>query len=143
LLARSDGRTVRVGQTDVTLETSGIAIEEQEPDWRTRLLAVITNPNMAVILMMVGIYGLLFEFLSPGALVPGTVGSISLLLGFYALAMLPVSYAGAGLVVLGLGLIVAEGFAPSFGILGLGGALAFLLGVTILFDTDVPGLQLS
>lgn len=143
LLAKADGRTVRLGQTEITLATSNLVVEELEPDWRARLLAVITNPNVALILMMVGVYGLIFEFLNPGALVPGIVGAISLLLGLYALALLPVSYAGAGLMLLGIGLVVAEAFAPSFGILGIGGAVALVIGATILFDADVPGLQLS
>jgi membrane-bound serine protease (ClpP class) len=143
LLAKANGRTVRAGQTTVTLDTSDLLVEEVEPDWRARLLAVITNPNVALIFMVIGIYGLIFEFLNPGAMVPGTIGGISLLTGLYALAVLPVSYAGAGLIVLGVGLIVAEAFAPSFGILGIGGTVALVLGATILFDTDVPGLQLS
>ncbi|NGO53831.1 NfeD family protein [Mesorhizobium camelthorni] len=143
LLAKANGRTVRVGQTTVTLDTADLLVEELEPDWRARLLAVITNPNVALIFMVIGIYGLIFEFLNPGAMVPGTIGGISLLVGLYALAVLPVSYAGAGLIVLGVGLIVAEAFAPSFGILGIGGTVALVLGATILFDTDIPGLQLS
>jgi membrane-bound serine protease (ClpP class) len=143
LLTKADGRTVQVGQTDVRLETANLAIEEIEPDWRTRLLSVITDPNIALILMMVGIYGLIFEFINPGALVPGTIGGISLVTGLYALAILPVSYAGVGLIVLGAGLIVAEALAPSFGILGIGGAVALMLGATILFDTDMPGLEVS
>jgi membrane-bound serine protease (ClpP class) len=143
LLDKAQGRTVRVGQADTTLDTGDLVIEELDPDWRTRFLAVITNPNVALILMMVGIYGLIFEFLNPGAMVPGTIGAISLLIGLYALAVLPVSYAGAGLMLLGIGLIIAEAFAPSFGILGIGGTLALVLGATILFDTDVPGLRLS
>lgn len=143
LLAEANGREVRVGETTVRLETSGLPVEPLEPDWRTRLLSVITDPNVALILMMIGIYGLLFEFLSPGALLPGTLGAVSLLTGLYALAVLPVSYAGGALMLLGIGLIVAEAFAPSFGILGVGGTIALVLGATILFDTDVPGLQLS
>jgi membrane-bound serine protease (ClpP class) len=143
LLTKADGRTVQVGQTEVRLETAGLAIEKIEPDWRTRLLSVITDPNIALILMMVGIYGLVFEFINPGAMVPGTIGGISLVTGLYALAILPVSYAGVGLIVLGAGLIVAEALAPSFGILGIGGAVALMLGATILFDTDMPGLEVS
>jgi membrane-bound serine protease (ClpP class) len=144
LLAQADGRRVQVGQGAVILRTAGLAVEEMEPDWRTRLLAVITNPNVALIFMMIGIYGLLFELLNPGALVPGTLGGISLLIGLYALAVLPVSYAGAGLMLLGIALIVAEAFAPSFGILGIGGTVALILGATILFDTeDVPGIDIS
>ncbi|MBY3129343.1 NfeD family protein [Rhizobium laguerreae] len=141
--AQAQGRVVRVGQTDVRLETSGLIVQELEPDWRTRLLSVITNPNIALILMMVGIYGLIFEFLTPGTLVPGTIGGICLLLGLYALALLPVSFAGLGLIILGVGLTVAEAHSPSFGALGVGGGIALMLGATILFDTDIPGLKVS
>ncbi|WP_157017011.1 NfeD family protein [Mesorhizobium xinjiangense] len=143
LLQKADGMTVKVGQEDRTLKTADLATQEITPDWRNRLLATITNPNVALILMMIGIYGLIFEFINPGALVPGTVGGISLLLALYALAVLPVSYAGAGLILLGSALIVAEIFAPSFGIMGIGGAVSFLLGATILLDTDVPGFEIS
>lgn len=143
LLGKADGMTVGLGHTKTTLATAGLTVESIDPDWRTKLLAVITNPNVALILMMIGIYGILFEFLTPGTFVPGTIGGISLLLGLYALAVLPVSYAGAGLVVLGLALLAAEAFVPSFGVLGLGGAVAFVLGGVILFDTDVPGLSVS
>ncbi|RDL48215.1 hypothetical protein BLJAPNOD_04490 [Ensifer sp. M14] len=143
LLKQAQGRTVRVGQADITLETSRLGVEAFVPDWRTRLLAVITDPNIAIILMMIGIYGLIFEFLTPGSVVPGTVGGISLLLGLYALAVLPVSYAGVGLILLGIGLLVAEAHSPSFGVLGTGGALAIVLGAAILFDTDTPGLGVS
>ncbi|MDK1385859.1 nodulation protein NfeD [Sinorhizobium sp. 8-89] len=143
LLKQAHGRTVRVGQTDIRLDTAGLAIEDLLPDWRTRLLSVITDPNVALLLMIVGIYGLIFEFLTPGTVLPGTIGGISLLLGLYALAVLPVSYAGIGLIILGVGLLVAEAHAPSFGALGLGGGVALVLGAAILFDTDVPGLQVS
>ncbi len=143
LLAMAHGMTVQVGQAERTLDTRGLALEMMEPDWRTRLLAIITNPNVALILMMIGIYGLIFEFMNPGTLIPGTVGGISLLIGLYALAVLPVSYAGVGLILLGLALIVAEAFAPSFGILGIGGAVALVLGAAIMFDTDIPGIEIS
>ncbi|MCA1406333.1 nodulation protein NfeD [Ensifer sp. IC3342] len=143
LLKQAHGRTVRVGQADVRLDTAGLAVEDVLPDWRTRLLSVITDPNVALLLMIIGIYGLIFEFLAPGTVLPGTIGGISLLLGLYALAVLPVSYAGIGLIILGVGLLVAEAHAPSFGALGLGGGVALVLGAAILFDTDVPGLQVS
>lgn len=143
LLKQAHGRTVRVGQADIRLDTAGLAVEDVLPDWRTRLLSVITDPNVALLLMIVGIYGLIFEFLTPGTVLPGTIGGISLLLGLYALAVLPVSYAGIGLIILGVGLLVAEAHAPSFGALGLGGGVALVLGAAILFDTDVPGLQVS
>ncbi|MBB4170231.1 nodulation protein NfeD [Rhizobium sp. BK538] len=143
LLAQTQARMVRVGQTDVRLDTAGLAVQEFEPDWRTRLLSVITDPNIAIILMMVGIYGLIFEFLAPGTMLPGTIGGICLLLGLYALALLPVSFAGIGLIFLGVGLTVAEIHSPSFGALGVGGGVAVILGATILFDTDMPGLEVS
>lgn len=143
LLDQSDGMVVRLREAEVTLDTAGLAIERIEPDWRTQLLAVLTNPNVALILMMIGIYGLIFELMNPGALVPGTIGGISLILGLYSLAVLPVSFAGIGLILLGIVLIVAEVFAPSFGVLGVGGAIALVLGATILFDTEVPGLELA
>jgi membrane-bound serine protease (ClpP class) len=143
LLAQAHGRTVKVGETEVTLATEGLAVEHVEPDWRTELLAAITNPNVALILMMIGIYGLIFEFINPGALYPGTIGAICLLLGLYALAVLPVNYAGLGLMLLGIVLMVGEAFAPSFGALGIGGAIAFGLGAAILIDTEAPGFAIS
>lgn len=143
LLAQMDGRKVEVGDKEIALETKDLAVKHIEPDWRTRLLATITNPNVALILMMIGIYGLIFEFMNPGALIPGTIGAICLLLALYALAVLPVNYAGLGLMVLGLGLMIAEAFAPSFGVLGIGGVAAFVLGAAILVDTEAPGFQIS
>jgi membrane-bound serine protease (ClpP class) len=143
LLERADNRTVAVPAGDIVLATAGRPVEEIEPDWRTQLLAVITNPNVALILMLVGVYGLIFEFLNPGVLVPGTIGGISLILGLYSLALLPLNYAGIALILLGLALIVAEAFAPSFGILGIGGTVALVLGAVILVDTDVPGVAVS
>ncbi|HEX7008122.1 MAG TPA: nodulation protein NfeD [Alphaproteobacteria bacterium] len=143
LLAQADGRRVTVAGKTVALDTGGLRLEEIDPDWRTKLLAAITNPNVALILMMIGIYGLIFEFMNPGALYPGTIGAISLLVGLYALAVLPVNYAGLGLIVLGIALMVAEAFTPTFGVLGVGGAIAFVLGATILIDTDVPAFEVS
>ncbi|KXF76167.1 nodulation protein NfeD [Paramesorhizobium deserti] len=143
LLVQANGRTVTAAGNQITLNTSGITLEHVEPDWRTEFLTVITNPNVALILMMIGIYGLIFEFMNPGALFPGTIGAICLLIGLYALAVLPVNLAGLGLILLGLALMAAEAFTPSFGVLGVGGALAFIFGATILVDTDVPGFRLS
>ena len=143
LLAQADGRTVRVGAANAVLRTGGLALVERGPDWRTRLLGVITNPNLALILLMVGVYGLIFEFMSPGALFPGVLGAICLLLGLYALSVLPLSYAGAGLVALGAALMVAEIFTPSLGALGVGGALSFVLGATMLVDADTPAYAVS
>ncbi|WP_211286961.1 NfeD family protein [Caldimonas caldifontis] len=139
LLNQLDGKTVTLEGRSLTLQTAGAAIVREEPDWRIRLLAVITDPSVALILMMVGIYGLFFEFSNPGALVPGVLGGICLLVGLYALQLLPVNYAGLALMALGLAFMAAEVLMPSFGILGLGGIAAFVLGAIILIDTEVPG----
>jgi membrane-bound serine protease (ClpP class) len=143
LFVQTHGRTVKVGTTDAVLDTKDLTVEYIAPDWRTRLLATITNPSIALILMMIGIYGMIFEFMNPGALIPGTIGAICLLLALYAFALLPVNYAGLALIVLGIGLMVAEAFAPSFGVLGIGGATAFVLGAAILIDTKAPEFQIS
>ncbi|MBG6076088.1 nodulation protein NfeD [Polaromonas sp. CG_9.11] len=139
LLAQIDGRTVRVQGVEVTLATRGLDFETVRPDWRQRLLAVIANPSFALILMMIGIYGLIFEFMSPGFGVSGVTGAICLLLGLFALQMLPVNYAGLGLVLLGMALFAAEMLTPAFGVLGIGGAVAFVSGGLLLFDRDLPG----
>jgi membrane-bound serine protease (ClpP class) len=142
LFRQVDGREVALSGGSARLATGNLQQVSFEPDWRTKILGVITNPNVALILMMIGIYGLLFEFMSPGALYPGTIGAICLLLGLYALAALPLNYAGAGLAMLGMALLVAEAFVPSFGILGIGGVVAFVIGVSILMDTQgVPGFE--
>ncbi len=140
LLAQIDGRTVRVQASDVKLATRGLAFETVLPDWRQRLLSVIANPSFALILMMIGIYGLMYEFSSPGFGVPGTVGAISLLLALFALQLLPTNYAGLALILLGMALLAAEVLAPSFGVLGVGGVVAFIAGGLLLFDRDIPGL---
>lgn len=139
VLAQADGRTVSIGGREVVLETRGLAQQALDPDWRSRLLAVITNPSLALILMTIGFYGLIFEFMHPGAVYPGTIGAISLLLGLYALSVLPVNYAGLGLVLLGLALMIAEAFTPTAGAAAIGGVIAFVLGATILIDTEAPG----
>jgi membrane-bound serine protease (ClpP class) len=143
LLAQLDGRTVSTGGVERALATGQLSLTHLEPNWRTRLLATITDPNIALILMMIGVYGLLFEFMSPGALYPGTIGAICLLVALYALAALPVNYVGFTLLLLGMGLIAAEAFAPSFGILGIGGMIALALGSTILIDSDLPQFQIG
>jgi membrane-bound serine protease (ClpP class) len=141
LLEAVDGRTVRIATGEVTLSTAGITVERLEPDWRNRLLSVITNPNVAYILMLVGIYGLIFELSNPGAIFPGVVGAISLLLALYSFQVLPINYAGLALIALGIALMIGEAFAPSFGILGLGGVAAFVAGSVILLDEE--GLSIS
>lgn len=139
LLRQLDGKSLVVAGQPRQLHASGAMLVEHAPDWRTRLLAVITNPSVALILIMIGIYGLLFEFMSPGSGVGGVVGGICLLLALYALQLLPVSYAGVALIVLGVAFMVAEAFLPSFGVVGFGGIVAFVVGAVILMDTDVPG----
>lgn len=143
LLAQLDGRTVVAAEKEIRLATGNLTLADAPPNWRTRFLSAITNPNLALILMMIGIYGLIFEFMNPGALYPGTVGAICLLTGLYAFAALPVNYAGFALILLGIALMAAEAFAPSFGILGIGGVVAFALGAAILIDTDVPQFRIS
>ncbi|MEJ2522335.1 MAG: nodulation protein NfeD [Gammaproteobacteria bacterium] len=139
LLAAVDGRTVSLATGDVTLETEGMVVERAEPDWRTEFLAVITSPTVAYMLLLAGIYGLIFEGYNPGAILPGVVGAICILLALYAFQVLPVNYAGLALIVLGILLMIAEVFVPSFGALGIGGVIAFVAGSVILMDTDVPG----
>jgi len=134
LLARIDGRIVKLVQGEVTLQTKGLIVERYEPDWRSRLLSVITDPNVAYILMLVGIYGLIFELAYPGGILPGVAGAISLLLALYAFQVLPINYAGLALMLLGIAFIIAEAFMPSFGILGFGGVAAFVVGSVILMD---------
>ena len=142
LLARIDGRTVTAGVVEHKLATKDAAIVELVPDWRTRLLAIITNPTVAMILMLIGVYGILFEFYNPGFVAPGVIGAIALLTGLFALHLLPIDYAGLALMLLGIAFMVAEAFLPSFGILGIGGIVAFVFGGILLIDTDVPGFGL-
>ncbi|MDP2448384.1 MAG: nodulation protein NfeD [Polaromonas sp.] len=142
LLAQVDGRTVRMPAGEVKLATRGLGQETVLPDWRQRLLSVIANPSFALILMMIGIYGVMFEFSSPGFGVAGVTGAICLLLALFALQMLPVNYAGLALILLGMALFAAELLTPAFGVLGVGGAVAFIAGGLLLFDRDVPGLGL-
>ena len=134
LLERIDGRTVRLVSGEVTLSTANLTLERASPDWRTELLSVITDPNVAYFLMIIGFYGIVFELANPGAIVPGVIGAISLILALFAFQVLSVNYAGMALILLGLALIVGEAFAPSFGILGVGGIVAFVTGSVILMD---------
>ena len=143
LLAKIDGRKVEINGQQIVLHTKGVTVKRIEPDWRSRVLAVITDPNIAYILMLLGIYGLFFEFWNPGFVLPGVVGAICLLLALFAFQVLPVSYAGLALILLGIGFMVAEAFVASFGILGIGGVVAFVAGSVLLLDTDVPGFGIS
>ena len=142
LLRQLDGRKLTVLGQQRQLATIAAETIEIEPDWRTRLLAVITDPGIAYVLLMLGFYGLLFEFFSPGLVAPGVIGGISLLLALFALQLLPVSTTGLALIALGVGLLVAEHFAPGFGLLGLGGIVAFVIGSIMLIDTDAPGYRI-
>lgn len=143
LLSAIDGREVSIKGEPKTLVTSGLTIERQSPGWRSRVLAVITNPTLAYMLLMLGIYGLLLEGYNPGSLVPGTIGAIALLTALYAFQILPVNYAGLLLIFLGIGLMIAEAFVPSFGILGIGGLSALVIGSIILMDTEAPGFEIA
>jgi membrane-bound serine protease (ClpP class) len=143
LLDKIDGRVVKVSTGELRLATRGLTVEVIDPDWRTRLLATLTNPNVAYLLMLVGIYGLLLEGYNPGAILPGVAGAICLLLALYAFQVLSVNYAGLGLILLGLALLVGEAFVPSFGSLGIGGIAAFVIGSIILLDTGVPGFEVA
>ena len=143
LLQRIDGREVRIAERTVKLATRGLTIERMKPDWRTQLLAVITHPTVAYGLMLIGIWGLLLEGYNPGAVLPGVAGTISLLIALFAFQILSVNYAGLALVLLGTAMIVSEFFFPTYGSLGVGGLIAFVLGSLILFDTDVPGLSIG
>ncbi len=143
LLAQAHGRTVSIAGMPRVLDTGGLLLATIEPDWRNRLLAVITDPNVAYILMLIGIYGLFFEFANPGFVLPGVAGAISLLLALYAFQILPVNYAGLALLSLGIIFMLAEAFVPSFGALGIGGVIAFVVGSIILFDVEGTGYAVS
>jgi membrane-bound serine protease (ClpP class) len=143
LLKALDGRVVTLKSREATLRTSGIILSDVQPDWRTELLSLITNPNVAYLLMLIGIYGLLLEGYNPGTVLPGVVGAISLLLALFAFQVLSVNYAGLALIALGVLLIIAETFVPSFGTLGLGGIIAFVMGSIMLLDGDVPGFGIA
>jgi membrane-bound serine protease (ClpP class) len=142
LLRQIDGRSVRTQFGIVELNTKGMVIEKFIADWRTQLLSVLTNPNVAYLLMLAGIYGLLLEGYNPGAILPGVVGAMSLLLALYAFQVLSVNYAGVALMALGIALIIGEAFAPSF-VLGSGGVIAFVIGSILLFDEGVPGFEIA
>ena len=143
LLQAIHGRSVKVGEDTIELDTEGLVVETVEPDWRINFLSTIANPQIALLLLLVGLYGLLFEGYNPGAIVPGVVGVVCLLLAAYALQVIPVNFAGLALIIVGIVLIVAEAFVPSFGALGLGGIVAFIVGSIIMFDSGVPGFGIS
>ncbi|KJG24950.1 NfeD family protein [Photobacterium angustum] len=143
VVEKSNGRMVKLNGVETPIELSNVRFIEREQDWRFKLLSVLTNPNVAYILMLIGMYGLLLEFYNPGVGLPGVLGGICFVLAMYSLQMLPISYAGLALIILGVMLMVAEAFSPSFGILGLGGIVSFALGSVMLMDTDLPGYQIA
>jgi membrane-bound serine protease (ClpP class) len=138
LLAKLDGREVRIGGGNVRLSTSGLEVVPIAPDWRTRLLAIITDPNVAYLLMIIGLYGVIFEFMNPGFVLPGVLGGICLLLALYAFQALPIDYTGAALIALGMAFLIADLFVQSI-VLGMGGLAALVIGSVMLIDTELPG----
>src|ERR1700688_1665782 len=143
LLRQIDGRTVMIAGKPLRLATAGLDVAIVPPDWRTELLALVTNPNVAFILLLIGVYGLVLEFFNPGAVAPGLIGAISLFVALYALALLPINYAGAALVLIGIGLMIAEAHIGAFGAIGVGGVAAFVIGALMMFPSRTPGLALS
>ena len=143
LLAQLDGREITVAHNIITLHTRNASVHRLQVDWRSKFLAIITNPNVAYILLIIGFYGLVLEFSNPGVGAGGIIGGVCLLLGLYAMQLLPISYSAFALLLLGLGLMVAEAFTPSFGILGLGGVISFVIGSIMLIDTELPGYQVA
>lgn len=143
LVTQLNGREVAVADGVRTLNLSGLAVYQHPVDWRSEFLSIITNPNVAYILMLVGMYGLIIEFYNPGVGVPGVAGAVCLLLALYAFQVLPISYTGLALILLGIALMTTEAFTPSFGVLGLGGIIAFVVGSIMLMDTDLPGYQIA
>jgi membrane-bound serine protease (ClpP class) len=143
LLRQSSGQRVKVGERTVTLALTGHTVRAYDPNWRTTFLSIITQPTIAYILLLAGIYGLVLEAFHPGVFFPGVTGGICLLIGLYALQMLPVNYAGLALMALGLGLLIAEVVSPTVGALGIGGIIAFVIGSIMLFNTSVPGYAVN
>lgn len=143
LLKRLEGYKVKIGEQQLQLHLAQTQLDYRQPDWRNRFIGTITNPNIAYILMLIGVYGLLLEFYSPGIGVAGIAGAIALLIALYAFQMLPLNYAGLGLLLLGIGLLVVESLQPSFGIFGFGGIVAFIIGSVFLIDTEQPELKLD
>jgi membrane-bound serine protease (ClpP class) len=143
LLAQADGRQVNLHGKRVALATKDAQVAQIEPDWRTRFLGVITNPEIAYVLMLLGVYGIIFELMSPGAVFPGILGAVALVTALFAFNLLPVNYAGVGLVLLGIGLMVAEAFTPTLGLVGIAGVAIFAFGSLFVFDSGEPQFALS
>jgi len=143
LLSAIDGREVQVNNDSFTIDSESLEVKMIEPNWRLKILNTIASPEVAILLLMIGLYGLLFEGYNPGAILPGVAGVICLLLAAYALQVMPVNYAGLALITVGLVLIIAEAFVPSFGALGLGGIVALIFGSIMMFDSGIPGFGIS
>jgi len=143
LLEKLDGRVVKVSGKNITLHTKGILIIKYEPDWKTKLLSIITNPNIVYIFILIAIYGIFFELMHPGGILPGVFGSISGVIALYALNIIPFNYAGLLLIILGIGFMILEVFVSGFGVLGIGGVLSFAFGSVLLFDADTLGNSVS
>src|SRR5690554_3920446 len=143
LLQSLNGKQVILDSGSVTLQLDNIELTEIEAGWRYELLSLITDPNVAYLLLVIGIYGLILEFYNPGMGIAGVIGVICLLLAAFALHMLPINYAGLALLIVGIGLMMGEAFSPSFGVLGIGGIVAFILGSVMLMDSELPAYQIS
>jgi membrane-bound serine protease (ClpP class) len=143
LLAKASGRRVQVDGQSVTLQLADATVRDYAPGSRSRFLGIITNPTIAYLLLLAGIFGLGLEALHPGAMLPGIVGGIALLVGLYALQLLPVNYAGLALMALGIGLLVAEAVTPTVGVFGVGGLVSYVLGSIMLMNTGVPGYAVN
>ena len=143
LLDKLNNQTINILGHDRQLATESVSIQYIEPDWRNKLLSVITDPNILPILMTLGMLGLIYEMLNPGFVLPGVLGGICILLALYAAQVLPINYAGVALILLGILFMIGEAFAPSFGALGVGGVVAFIIGSIILIDTDFEGFGVS
>lgn len=143
LLTQINGRNVTIQNVNKTINTVGLTVTEFKPDWRTRFLSIITDPSVAYILMMVGIWGLFFEFANPGMVLPGVAGTICLLLAMYAFQLLPINFVGMALILLGIAFFIAEAFIASFGVLGIGGVIALVMGSVLLMEKGTPGFQIA
>jgi len=143
LLLAIHGREVQLNNEAFTIDAEALTVETIEPNWRLKILNTIASPEIAILLLMIGLYGLLFEGYNPGAIIPGVAGVVCLLLAAYALQVLPVNYAGLALIIVGMVLIIAEAFVPSFGALGLGGITAVIFGSIMMFDSGIPGFGIS
>ncbi len=138
-----DGQTIMVKQQPYQLQLSDAKLQYRQPDWRSKFIATITDPNIAYLLLLIGIYGLLLEFYNPGIGIAGITGAISLFIALYAFQLLPLNYAGLALLLLGISLLIVESMVPSFGLFGIGGMVAFIIGSIFLIDTEQQQFKVS